>query len=30
VQNLLHNAMLAGDDNRSDDARKFLEKRIAA
>ena len=28
VQNLLHNAMLAGDDNRSDDARKFLEKAL--
>jgi choline-sulfatase len=26
VQNLLHNAMLASDDNRSNDARQFLEK----
>ncbi len=26
VQNLLHNAMLASDDNRSSDARQFLEK----
>jgi choline-sulfatase len=29
VQNLLHNAMLAGDDNRSSDARQFLEKALA-
>ncbi len=28
VQNLLHNAMLAGDDNRSSDARHFLEKAL--
>src|ERR1039457_4293314 len=28
VQTLLHNAMLAGDDNRSSDARKFLEKAL--
>jgi len=28
VQNLLHNAMLAGDDNRSSDARKFLERAL--
>jgi choline-sulfatase len=28
VQNLLHNAMLAGDDNRAEDARKFLEKAL--
>jgi arylsulfatase A-like enzyme/Flp pilus assembly protein TadD len=28
VQNLLHNAMLASDDNRSEDARKFLEKAL--
>jgi arylsulfatase A-like enzyme/thioredoxin-like negative regulator of GroEL len=28
VQNLLHDAMLASDDNRSDDARKFLEKAL--
>ena len=28
VQNLLHNAMLAGDDNRSSDARRFLEKAL--
>jgi len=28
VQNLLHNAMLASDDNRSDDARRFLEKAV--
>ena len=28
VQNLLHNAMLAGDDNRSKDARQFLEKAL--
>ncbi|MGA8537893.1 MAG: sulfatase-like hydrolase/transferase [Terriglobales bacterium] len=28
VQNLLHNAMLASDDDRSDDARKFLEKAL--
>jgi choline-sulfatase len=28
VQNLLHNAMLAGDDNRSSDARQFLEKAL--
>src|SRR6202166_1188247 len=28
VQNLLHNAMLAGDDNRSNDARQFLEKAL--
>ena len=28
VQNLLHNAMLAGDDNRPNDARKFLEKAL--
>jgi arylsulfatase A-like enzyme/Tfp pilus assembly protein PilF len=28
VQNLLHNAMLASDDNRSADARQFLEKAL--
>jgi choline-sulfatase len=28
VQNLLHNAMLAGDDNRARDARQFLEKAL--
>jgi choline-sulfatase len=28
VQNLLHNAMLATDDNRSGDAREFLEKAL--
>ncbi len=28
VQNLLHNAMLAGDDNRSSDAHQFLEKAL--
>jgi arylsulfatase A-like enzyme/Tfp pilus assembly protein PilF len=28
VQNLLHNAMLASDDNRSTDARQFLEKAV--
>lgn len=28
VQNLLHNAMLAGDDNRPNDARQFLEKAL--
>src|SRR6202140_4090167 len=28
VQNLLHNAMLASDDNRSRDARQFLEKAL--
>jgi arylsulfatase A-like enzyme len=28
VQNLLHRAMLAGDDNRSSDARQFLEKAL--
>jgi tetratricopeptide (TPR) repeat protein len=28
VQNLLHNAMLADDDNRSRDARQFLEKAL--
>jgi choline-sulfatase len=28
VQNLLHNAMLATDDNRSKDARQFLEKAL--
>ena len=28
VQNLLHNAMLASDDNRSSDARGFLEKAL--
>ncbi|MBZ5666087.1 MAG: sulfatase-like hydrolase/transferase [Acidobacteriia bacterium] len=28
VQNLLHDAMLAGDDNRSSDARQFLEKAL--
>jgi choline-sulfatase len=28
VQNLLHNAMLASDDNRSSDARQFLEKAL--
>ena len=28
VQNLLHNAMLAGDDNRASDARQFLEKAV--
>ena len=28
VQNLLHNAMLAGDDNRPSDARGFLEKAL--
>jgi len=28
VQNLLHNAMLANDDNRSSDARQFLEKAL--
>jgi uncharacterized protein HemY len=28
VQNLLHNAMLAGDDNRQSDARQFLEKAL--
>ena len=28
VQNLLHNAMLASDDNRSKDARQFLEKAL--
>jgi arylsulfatase A-like enzyme/cytochrome c-type biogenesis protein CcmH/NrfG len=28
VQNLLHNAMLADDDNRSTDARQFLEKAL--
>jgi choline-sulfatase len=28
VQNLLHNAMLADDDNRSIDARRFLEKAL--
>ncbi len=28
VQNLLHNAMLASDDNRSNDARQFLEKAV--
>jgi len=28
VQNLLHNAMLASDDNRSGDARSFLEKAL--
>jgi arylsulfatase A-like enzyme/Tfp pilus assembly protein PilF len=28
VQNLLHSAMLAGDDNRSKDARQFLEKAL--
>ncbi len=28
VQNLLHNAMLASDDNRSSDARQFLEKAV--
>jgi arylsulfatase A-like enzyme/Flp pilus assembly protein TadD len=29
VQNLLHNSMLASDDNRPDDARQFLEKALA-
>jgi choline-sulfatase len=28
VQNLLHNAMLASDDNRQNDARQFLEKAL--
>lgn len=28
VQNLLHNAMLAGDDGRASDARQFLEKAL--
>ena len=28
VQNLLHNAMLASDDNRTSDARQFLEKAL--
>ena len=28
VQNLLHNAMLAGDDNRPNDARQFLQKAL--
>ena len=28
VQNLLHNAMLASDDNRSSDTRRFLEKAL--
>src|ERR1700731_3234745 len=28
VQNLLHNAMLAADDNRSSDAKQFLEKAL--
>lgn len=28
VQNLLHDAMLAGDDNRPNDARQFLEKAL--
>jgi len=28
MQNLLHNAMLASDDNRSSDARQFLEKAL--
>jgi arylsulfatase A-like enzyme len=28
IQNLLHNAMLASDDNRSNDARQFLEKAL--
>lgn len=28
VQNLLHNAMLASDDNRSNEARQFLEKAL--
>src|SRR5208337_449964 len=28
VQNLLHNAMLAGDDNRPNDERQFLEKAL--
>ena len=28
VQNLLHNAMLAGDDNRSNDARQYLERAL--
>ena len=28
VQNLLHNAMLASDDNRANDARQFLEKAV--
>jgi tetratricopeptide (TPR) repeat protein len=28
VQNLLHNAMLAGDDNRTSDARQLLEKAL--
>ena len=28
VQNLLHNSMLASDDNRPDDARQFLEKAL--
>ncbi len=28
VQNLLHNAMLASDDNRSNDARQYLEKAL--
>ncbi len=28
VQNLLHNALLASDDNRSSDARQFLEKAV--
>jgi Tfp pilus assembly protein PilF len=28
VQNLLHNSMLASDDNRSNDARQFLEKAL--
>jgi choline-sulfatase len=28
VQNLLHNAMLASDDNRASDARQFLEKAL--
>ena len=28
VQNLLHNAMLASDDNRSSDARQFLERAL--
>ncbi len=28
VQNLLHNAMLAGDENRSNDARRYLEKAL--
>jgi tetratricopeptide (TPR) repeat protein len=28
VQNLLHRAMLAGDDNRSSEARQFLEKAL--